>query len=120
MNKRSCWGKRGLICGTLITFACGAIADGPPIIQWKRQSHDDRVNSVAFSPDGTLLASGGSDRLIQIHRASDGHLLKTFNAAAESIHENAIENLVFSPDGTRLATASYGKVEIWRVSDGAL
>ncbi len=97
-----------------------ARADGPPIIRWKQQQHNYRVNTVAFSPDGSMLASGGSDRLIHFYRTTDGQLLKTFNAAAPEIHGNAIENIAFSPNGTILASASYRKVEIWRVSDGAL
>ena len=41
--------------------------------------HSDPVYSVAFSPDGQLLASGSSDHALHIWDAKSGNLVKTFN-----------------------------------------
>jgi WD40 repeat protein len=106
--------------GIVMSSANTARAEGPPVMVWKKHAHSHRVNSVVFSPDGTMLASGSSDRLIHLHRVSDGALLKTFNSDAERIQHNAIISLSYSPDGTRIASASYGKVEIWDVASGEL
>lgn len=103
-----------------IALSIQMFADGPPSILWKKYAHDDRVNSLKFSPDGTLLASGSSDRLIHFHRVSDGVLVKTLNSEAEPIHENSIESLAFSPNGNLLAAVGYRFIQIWRLSDNTL
>lgn len=110
----------GTVLGFVLLSCSELCADGPPPILWKQQSHVDRVNSVVFSPDGSVLASGSSDRLIHLYRVSDGALLQTLNATAPDIGRNAIECVRFSPDASKLATCSYAKIQIWRVSDGAL
>jgi WD40 repeat protein len=73
------------------------------------------VESLAFSHDGTLLATG-SGPLIEIWRVADGTLLT-------SIHDgdaNDMYGLHFSPDDTRLISAEVSRVaNIWRVVDGA-
>ncbi|MCS7209295.1 MAG: hypothetical protein NZ874_06955, partial [Fimbriimonadales bacterium] len=76
--------------------------------------HTNTVNSVAFSPNGQLLASGGSDS-IRLWRVSDGQLVRTLTDIGYSV--------VFSPDGQYLASGSDYRdntVRLWRVSDGQL
>ena len=43
--------------------------------------HADWVYAVAFSPDGTLLASGGWDGEVRVWNVADGKLVKAFNAS---------------------------------------
>ncbi|NPA93572.1 MAG: WD40 repeat domain-containing protein, partial [Chloroflexi bacterium] len=81
------------------------------------EGYEYAVVSVAFSPDGTLLASGSRwDGTVQLWRVSDGALVRTLEG-----HTSSVESVVFSPDGTLLASGSWDKtVRLWRVSDGAL
>lgn len=74
-------------------------------------SHSDQVSSVAFSPDGTLLASGSPYGQILLSNLTDN----TSEILDE--HENVgVLSVVFSPDGTRLATGlSDGTVCLWDV-----
>ncbi|MEO7676437.1 MAG: hypothetical protein ABIV39_06715, partial [Verrucomicrobiota bacterium] len=60
-----------------LAFPSLLLAQGSPDIIWKRQVNFDRVNSVIFSSSGDTLISGGSDRLINVWRVSDGTLLQT-------------------------------------------
>jgi WD40 repeat protein len=76
--------------------------------------HNNSTHSVAFSPVGGLLASGGDDRNAKLWRVSDGALVNTI-AVGSRVHRVA-----FSPDGQFLATGDQGGVKLWQVSTGAL
>ena len=77
------------------------------------------VTSLAFSPDGKLLAVGKL-HVVELLDAATGDVLRTLEGHAESVRA-----LAFSPDGTSLAAAGgepavNGEVKVWNVSDGAL
>jgi WD40 repeat protein/serine/threonine protein kinase len=66
-------------------------------------------NSIAFSPNGDLLADGGEDGTIQLWDAASGTRRMTLRG-----HTKPVKKVVFSPDGKRLASASYdGTVKLW-------
>jgi WD40 repeat protein len=74
------------------------------------------VETVAISPDGTLLVSGGCDETIKLWSLSDGALLKTLTG-----HGGTVCAVAISPDGTLLASASDDKtIKLWSFPDGAL
>jgi WD40 repeat protein len=76
--------------------------------------------SVRFSPDGSLLASGGVDGNVKIWRVSDGTLLQTLSIGTE-LSPNVF-TVSFSPDGQLLAagTDALHTIKVWHVSDWSL
>lgn len=80
------------------------------------RGHREAVLSVAFSPDGSILASGSRDGTAKLWRVSNGALLRTLDG-----HESPVGSVEFSPDGSLLASASGDHtITLWRVSDGTL
>ncbi|GAB4203060.1 MAG: hypothetical protein OHK0022_26850 [Roseiflexaceae bacterium] len=75
------------------------------------RKHSKAIRALAFSPDGTVLASGAgySDDVVHLSRVADGR-----SAASYPLKYNADE-LAFAPDGRTLAVAELGKVSLWRV-----
>lgn len=76
-----------------------------------------QATSLAFSPDGEVLAVGvGFDvAAIQLYRVSDGTLVRRIATQLKEVFR-----LVFSPDGSLLASAANQDttVKLWRASDG--
>ncbi|HZM06074.1 MAG TPA: Ig-like domain-containing protein [Candidatus Saccharimonadales bacterium] len=77
-------------------------AGGSPDIIWQQSLNSDRINSVAFSPDGSTLISGSSDRLINIWNASDGTLEKVLNSGAPDVHPSSVECVAIDPAAPNL------------------
>jgi WD40 repeat protein len=78
------------------------------------QGHTDMVHSLDFSPDGTHLASGSSDRTAKVWDARTGVELLTLQG-----HTDMVLSLAFSPDGARLASGSLDQtVKVWDARTG--
>ncbi len=54
--------------------------------------HDASIWSVAFSPDGSQIVSGGSDNTIKVWDAVNGNEIRTFRG-----HEDAVLCVAFRP-----------------------
>ena len=59
------------------------------------------VNSVAFSPDGRLLASGSLDKTMRLWDPATGEHQRTLTG-----HTGYVRGVAFSPDGLLLASSS--------------
>ncbi|HYF01571.1 MAG TPA: c-type cytochrome domain-containing protein, partial [Planctomycetota bacterium] len=111
-------------------------------------AHADSVQSLAFSPDGTLLASGGY-RSIKIWKrerpsralkidgdvalaavsadgaraaavvGSDVRLIDLSNGKTTATVKGPAADLAFSPDGTHLLTTAEKTLAAWKTADGA-
>lgn len=78
--------------------------------------HTDWVSSVAFSPDGKVLASGSQDKTIQLWDINTLSHLKTLTG-----HEEGVTAVVYSPDGNTLASGSEdGTIRLWNANKGDL
>lgn len=78
--------------------------------------HRSGVWGLAFSPDGSKLASGGWDGTVHLWRTSDGNHLSTLDIQAGNVL-----SVAFSPDGALLAvTGSSEHVKLWHIRSGRL
>jgi WD40 repeat protein len=104
-------------------LAVGGSADSEAVHFWDRKAWTPepievggcRVRSVAFSPDGSLLAHANTGGLAVLWDLDSGR--ERFNLRG---HSDRVTAVAFSPDGSHLATASQdGTVLLWDAESGA-
>ncbi len=80
------------------------------------RGHSDQVYTVAWSPDGTRIASGGRGDIIQIWDATSGKLILVYHGNTAKVY-----SVAWSPDNLYVASGHYdGMVQIWNASTGNL
>lgn len=84
--------------------------------------HTGGITAIAFSPDGSMLATvGHQDKMIKIWDVKRREKINQFSTSSQVDGIRRARSLVFSPDGSRLAAAcSDSFVRIWDVKTGAL
>ena len=76
--------------------------------------HTEAVDSVAFHPDGDMLASGSRDDTVRLWDVETGIEIRSLTA-----HKGSVYTVAFSHDGTTLASGSYDRtVRLWDTDTG--
>lgn len=78
--------------------------------------HGEAVRSIAISPNGNAIASGGNDKTVKIWDLKTGSLLRTLVG-----HHDSVISVSISPDGQLLASGSGDNtIKVWRWEAGEL
>ena len=94
-----------------VTWTSFMLVEASPHLIASLEGHTREVNSVAFSPDGSRLASGSWDRTVNLWDVATERQIATFSAGIEL----GVFSVAFSPDGKILAIAAY-QLSLWDVA----
>jgi WD40 repeat protein len=101
-----------LVTGVEHEICIWEIASGK--LLFNHRGHTDWVVTLAFSPNGNILASGSHDGTVRLWDVNTGQCLKTLRG-----HSDRVLTVSFSPDGNTLASGSSDRtIKLWQVSDG--
>ncbi|MDY6991425.1 MAG: WD40 repeat domain-containing protein [Pseudomonadota bacterium] len=88
----------------------------PTSVQTTFRPHEQKSLSIAFSPNGHLLAVGSYDHTIKLWQKDSNTLLNTLKG-----HQDKVLAVAFSPNGKLLVSGSLDQtLKLWRVSNGEL
>ena len=84
--------------------------------RWKRlhvlRQHESQIDSLSFSPDGKLLASGASDSDLAVWDVKTGRRRGLITTGDGFLYSTS-----FSPDGQKLAATEGGEIAVYRTKD---
>lgn len=95
-----------------------------------RLRHGDRVNALAYSPDGSKLVTGSKDGTVRIWDVGNGRELMVYRGhesakfSAEDAKEKEkvnvfrVAGVAFSPDGKKIASCGASEIHVWEADTG--
>jgi WD40 repeat protein len=99
---------------TVASFASGGATQAA--VSEPHRGHEDKVTSVAFSPDGSRIVSGSDDRTLRLWDVRTGAGI----GAPLRGHEDKVTSVAFSPDGRRIVSGSWDTtLRLWDARTGA-
>src|SRR5581483_2476645 len=106
-----------LLCVGLVAFDRGIFwyaQQTYPQHPYTYRGHTGLVRDVAWSPDGTRIASAGDDGTGQVWNAVTGRMLLVYKG-----HSGAVYAVAWSSDGTRIASGGNDKkMQVWDAATG--
>jgi WD40 repeat protein/tRNA A-37 threonylcarbamoyl transferase component Bud32 len=105
-----------IVLGSTPIVSTIPIGNIPPVgtSLYTYRGHSNLVHAVAWSPDGSKLASGGDDRVVHVWEAATGNHLLSYRE-----HTRAIRAMMWSPDGTLIASGSANQIgHVWQAATG--
>ncbi len=81
-------------------------------LAWRSPAHTGRVMSLAFSPEGSLLVSGGSDRTAFFWDVAGMSITASVRHALQW-DNGSVRSLDFSPDGRSILASGFWRTEVW-------
>ena len=80
------------------------------------RGHGASIGRLAWSPDGSYLASASTDKTVRVWDVATGEVLHVFEG-----HTEWVCTVCFDPTGTRLVSGSYDRLcKVWDIGTGAL
>lgn len=112
-----------------LAFVVPALAVAPDAGAGMEKRIGGSVNAIAYSPDGTLLATVGQDGFARLWDAASGREIRKIPAQRVTVQElpgggtsttsGYLTSVAFSPDGKTLATGSSDRIAgLWEVASG--
>ncbi|HEU5230645.1 MAG TPA: TIR domain-containing protein [Ktedonobacteraceae bacterium] len=93
------------------------------VLCYQYNLHTDGVITVDWSPDGTLIASGGLDGTVQVWDAATGQHLRIYRGHSRkydfALPIPAVYTARWSPDSKRVASAgNSASIQVWDPTNG--